>query len=71
MLSLNELAAGVRACIDGGLEWPPTLPEFLTLCRPPRRENAAAYRAVPLLPAPPCDPEKARAAIDQARERLR
>ena len=34
----DEIAAGVEACKSK--EWPPTLPEFIKLCRPDRSEEA-------------------------------
>lgn len=34
-LSSDELAAGMAKCLDGSQKWPPTLPEFIALCRPP------------------------------------
>ena len=46
-LAEDELFAGLRACALSGDGWPPTLPEFRALCRPTRREHAAAYRTAP------------------------
>lgn len=40
----EELAVGVQALVDGGARFPPSLGEFIRLCRPPQRENAAMYR---------------------------
>ncbi len=34
-LSRGEVTRGVRACVTGRQKWPPMLPEFLALCRPP------------------------------------
>ncbi len=42
-LTEEEIAAGVQGCRT--LAWPPTLPEFLKLCRPPVDAAAAWYRA--------------------------
>lgn len=44
-----ELRAGFVACVKRSDPWPPSLPEFRSLCRPvqERRENAAAYRFSP------------------------
>ena len=42
----DEIAAGVEACKSK--EWPPTLPEFMKLCRPDRSEEAFR-KAVKLL----------------------
>ena len=41
--SLEELLAGFTAC--GSRDWPPTLPEFRKLCRPPPSYEAAFYEA--------------------------
>ncbi len=42
--SREELAAGVAKCLSR--DWPPTLPEFLKLCRPPIDHHAALIEAV-------------------------
>lgn len=42
--SREELAAGVAKCLTR--DWPPTLPEFLQLCRPPIDYDAALIEAV-------------------------
>lgn len=42
--SRDELAAGVAACLTK--DWPPTLPEFLKLCRPHVDFTAALLEAV-------------------------
>ena len=42
--SREELAAGVARCLTR--DWPPTLPEFLRLCRPPIDYEAALIEAV-------------------------
>lgn len=41
--SKDEIAAGVAGC--RGRDWPPTLPEFLKLCRPPIDAAVAWHRA--------------------------
>lgn len=58
----EQLAAGLHACINRNEPWPPTLPEFRALCKPPMVENAAMYRRSELLalPRPPRDYSKAR-----------
>lgn len=43
-MSREELAAGVVGC--RGRDWPPTLPEFLKLCRPPVDFGAALTEAI-------------------------
>jgi len=40
----DELATGIAAC--RGLEWPPTLPTFMKLCRPPLDYERAFNEAV-------------------------
>lgn len=65
------MKAGLRACMKSGEPWPPSLPEFLAMCRPPKRENAAAYQWVRQLPAPVSQPEKARAELAKLRGLLR
>ena len=47
-LSQDEVARGVSACRSR--PWPPTLPEFLRLCRPALDYEAAFYEAVKQLP---------------------
>lgn len=42
--SREELSAGVAKCLQR--DWPPTLPEFLKLCRPPIDYTAALLEAV-------------------------
>lgn len=42
--SRDELAAGVAKCMER--DWPPTLPEFLKLCRPPIDYTAALLEAI-------------------------
>lgn len=41
--TVDELKRGVEGC--KGKEWPPTLPEFLNLCRPPMNYEAAFREA--------------------------
>src|SRR5690625_3324815 len=40
----DELSRGLQACRER--PWPPTLPEFMVLCRPPIQPEAAFYEAV-------------------------
>lgn len=42
--SLDEINRGVNGCRS--LKWPPTLPEFLTLCRPPLDPESAFVEAI-------------------------
>lgn len=71
-MSTADLGVGLAGCLKGG-EWPPSLPEFRALCRPPKRENAAAYRYTgPSLPHLLSDEERAtgRAALASIRSKL-
>lgn len=42
--SAAEISRGLEACL--GLDWPPTLPEFMRLCRPAISPEAAYHEAV-------------------------
>ena len=67
-LSTVELAVGLRAVVNRQNPWPPSLPEFRTLCKPPAPEPAhAIYRA---LPKPKANPEQATRALNAARKRM-
>lgn len=49
-MSGEELKTGFVACVTSGDEWPPSLPKFRVMCRPPaaqKRENEAMYRVAP------------------------
>lgn len=70
-LSHDELKRGLRACMTSGEAWPPSLPQFVAMCRPPRRENAAAYRYDRQLPAPVSTRERAQTELAAMRARLR
>ena len=48
-LTREAIEAGLQRCVDDGLAWPPTLPEFVALCKP--RTIEAAHRPA-ALPAP-------------------
>ena len=43
-VSRDELAAGIAGCRSR--DWPPTLPEFMKLCRPPIDHQAALLEAI-------------------------
>lgn len=47
--SVQEIQHGLNACKQQ--KWPPTLPEFLSMCRPPLDPEAAFYEAVEQLAA--------------------
>lgn len=70
-LSHEELKRGLRACMTSADPWPPSLPQFMGMCRPPARENAGAYRYDRQLPAPVSSPERARAELAAMRATLR
>ena len=61
--SADEIKRGVMQAIDSNLKYPPNLSEFRTLCRPPKRINAAAYvvNSTPTLEHKPSDDQKKRA----------
>lgn len=59
----EQLAQGIRACIDSGDKWPPTLPAFRAMCleRTPRCHQDATERAdlaYVALPRPVLTPEQ-------------
>jgi hypothetical protein len=70
-LSRDELKRGVMACVEGGEPWPPSLPEFIAMCRPLKRENEGMYHARPMLPAPVSDKETAAANLRKIRQLVR
>lgn len=43
-LSPEQIRTGLDACLSGGQHFPPSLPEFRALCKPPQRKNEAMYR---------------------------
>ncbi len=53
-ITQKELSAGVRACLLREDTWPPSLPEFLRMCRPPKPNRPVT--AMPL-PTPVAKPE--------------
>jgi len=46
-----SIAGALQRLVDGGNQWPPTLPEFVELCRQAALDRKAAER-FELLPAP-------------------
>lgn len=70
-LSGDEIREGLKSCITNGNAWPPSLPEFLAMCRPPKREFGAAYRIVPMLPTPVSTRETAVGWLKKARAAIR
>jgi hypothetical protein len=62
--SANTLRRALQALIDAGREWPPTLPEFVALCRDFHRlEQSAAPAALP--PPTPTEVAQATETIDR------
>lgn len=55
---------GLQRCVDNGLEWPPTLPEFVALCRQP--PPIAAHQ--PAMLPPPVSREHAAEHMRKVRE---
>jgi len=41
--SAADIGTGLRACLESGEDWPPSLAAFLRMCRPMKRINEAAY----------------------------
>ena len=51
-LTNEQVAAGIRGSMERHKDWPPTLPEFLSLCKP--EPQKAAHKVFPkALPEPP------------------
>ena len=67
-LTAEELGAGLRAMLNRDDPWPPSLPEFRGLCKPPRRDPA--HKFVKLLPKPKPDPEGAASAFSEMKNAL-
>lgn len=53
-----------------GAEHPPSVPAVIAMARPPRRINAAAYRAEPLALPSPSTPEVGNAALTKLKSML-
>ena len=70
-LSRDDLKRGVTVCMTNGEAWPPSLPEFLAMCRPKKRESEAMYHTVPMLPAPVSDKATAAANLASIRQMVR
>ena len=69
-LSDDELKLALRTCLTSGDAWPPSLPEFLAMCRAPKRENAAAYRFQALPSAQKSSSERAASELANLRRML-
>jgi len=51
--TLSEIGNGVNKMVEKGQEWPPTLPEFMQMCKPKRL--APYHKMAEALPAPEVD----------------
>ena len=51
--SLDEIGQGFEKMVENGNDWPPTLPEFMTLCKPKR--TAPYHKMARMLPQPEVD----------------
>jgi len=71
MLGSEQIRMGLEACVLSGDAWPPSLPEFVAMCKPKKRENAAMYQNVPQLPAPVSSRETAAANLANIRQLVR
>ncbi|MCL6559035.1 MAG: hypothetical protein K6U74_09570 [Firmicutes bacterium] len=71
-VSLEQIGQGLEKCRVSSEPWPPTLPEFRTMCIGQRAhvENAGAYRQYAALPKPPADKGKAQSQLAAMREKL-
>jgi hypothetical protein len=66
---MDEIKNGITKLIDKGLEWPPTLPEFMHLCKPERL--APYHQMAKQLPAPEIDPDLVSSELLKIRKLLR
>ena len=70
-MSDDQIRAGLRGCLASTDAWPPSLPEFVNRCRPPKRENEAMYRYSPMLPTPVSSKETACEQLAKIRKLVR
>lgn len=68
-IPLESISLGFSALVKEGREWPPSLPEFLTLCQTEKR-IAPYHRIATALPPPPVDEKLARDSLAQIRKML-
>lgn len=67
----GTIAVAVQAVIDSGRQWPPTLPEFVAICRDYARPEAmSAQLALPAVGKAYTDAETARANLAKVRGML-
>ncbi len=65
--TLSEVGNGVNKMVEKGQEWPPTLPEFMHLCKPKRL--APYHKMAQALPAPTVDRSIVMAELKKIRAR--
>lgn len=70
-LDSEQIRRGLAELVRSADPWPPSLPEFMAMCRPPRRENAAMYRAAAMLPPGQSTKEHAREQLAGIMSKLR
>ena len=68
-LTRDDISAGLRALLTRADTWPPSLPEFIQLCRQPAAEPAHARYVA--LPKPPVNPERVARVLAELRAQLR
>ena len=64
----ETIAAALAALPSRASGWPPSLPEFVDLCRQAAQARANAEPALAALAAPPVDPVQARANVERVTE---
>jgi len=66
--TLDQIGNGVNKMVEKGQEWPPTLPEFMAMCKP--KPLAPYHRMAQALPAPEVDSAIAYAELKKIRALL-
>ena len=69
-VTAEQIAAGLRRCLDREDAWPPTLPEFRKLCTQRLHTDLAHRPFPPALPKPLVDPAVAQGELAKMREIL-
>lgn len=67
---IASIGGAVDRLVESGREWPPTLPEFVELCRQSAIGRANASQAA-LLPAPRSSPESAGRFVAEVAEKIK
>ena len=65
----EQVGAGLEKCRISKETWPPTLPEFRTMCLP--EKSPPYHRDYVALPKPPKNPAKIEAALQAMRNKLK